>query len=381
MGLFSSLGDTVNLVKQTFLVVKKNPQLVKPTFKELFWAILLFFMTAIAVVGYVAAFLLVSSESMVIFNVLGTDYSFIGSSFLGMVSTSFYILGFLLLFLFPFIKTYYRAAQTWMVYETFTGKPGTFADGIKRARANMKDIFVLTLLDVVFTYLANRLKRGNRSGGIIGIVLGIILFFIGKIIEEAWDLVGHYLLPACIIEDKNVLEAIPSIKNMKNNIPGALVGVFGVDFAGDLAKGLLVGILFVLGIGAIMLGFFLNLWWLTALLLLVYVGIFILAGVFIDMLKTVYFTLFYMAVNHPGDILPEFRSEVTSYLSYSTVTGNTSTSPASTKQSTGEIAEGVEKIAPFVSQYRSQGMTDAQIIDLLKRYGWSESIINKALRG
>jgi hypothetical protein len=387
MGFLSSLGDSINLIKQTFLVVKKNPAIVSPTFRELLIVIVLYVLAAIGLIGYVLTFIFVQSDSTVVFSILGTDYSYSAAGFTSIASTLFYVFGIILLFLFPFVKTYYRAAQSWMVYETFTKGTGTFKDGISRARKNMGDIFALTIIDILVNALSRQLKSGGKGKGIIGIILGIILFFIARFIEEVWDLVGHYLLPATIIEDKNIIEAIPSLKNMRNNVPGALVGVFGIDFAGDLAKGLLFILLFVLGIGAIALGIFFGLWWLTVLLIILYIGIFIIFGVFLDMLKTVYFTLFYMAVNHPGEILPEYRDEVTRYLlnpSVSTAKGANSTAATYPSQSTpklspSETAEQVEKLTPFVQQYRQQNMTDAQITDLLKRYGWPDSTIKKTL--
>ena len=378
MGFFSSLGDTYHLIAQSLIIIKRNPALFAPTLRELFWGAFLFILALIGVGGYVAV-LFIPSTAVVTITLLGTDFVYSAAGITALTTTAVQVLGVLLLFLYPLVKTYYRAAQSWMVYETFTGKEGTFKSGIARARKNMGDILAITLLDVIFSQLAARMKKGNRGGGIIGIILAIVMFLVGRFIEEAWDLVGHYLLPATIVEEKNIVEAIPSLKNMKNNIPGALVGVFGIDFVGDIARGALTLVLFLLLLGAVFIGAFFNLWWVTLLLILFYVGIYIFTSVFIDMIKTIYFTLFYVSVNRPGEIIPEYREEVTSYLLFHE--GKSSTDKGTTaSQPSKDTPELIAQITPYINQYRAQGMTDGQILELLKRYEWPESVVTKALK-
>ena len=221
----------------------------------------------------------------------------------------------LLIPIFPFIKIYYRSAQIWITYNTFTGKNVTYQDGLERAKENKGDIFLFGLFDIILTALARQLKQGTRKGGLY-ILLNILMWIIGEIIEEGWDLIGHYLLPAAIIQDKNVKEVLPEVKNIKNNVPGALTGVFGFDFVGDLARGYINGLFFIFIILGTAIWFFLHSGIPLAVIVILLVGFNIIAKIFIDMIKTVYFTLFYMSIVMPNKINSAYRKEVTNYLLY-----------------------------------------------------------------
>jgi len=110
-------------------------------------------------------------------------------------------------------------------------------------------------------------------------------------------------------------DALSDIKNIKKNVPGALVGVLGIDFVGDLIRGYIIGIFVLLTIGVggsvlILTGSFAH----AAIIIAVAVVIYSLWSIIIDMVKTVYFTLFYIAVTIPEEIPEKEREEVTHYL-------------------------------------------------------------------
>lgn len=64
------------------------------------------------------------------------------------------------------------------------------------------------MFDILLRALANKLKQGTRKDG-LWIILDIIMKIAGKVVEEGWDLIGHYLLPASIIKEQSVMEALP----------------------------------------------------------------------------------------------------------------------------------------------------------------------------
>jgi hypothetical protein len=382
MGFFQSIGDTGNLIKQTFQIIQKNPSIIKPTILE---GILL----AIGLVCFLGA-------------VLGTF--FLAAVFPALASISgilFYAVIFLFIFLFPFLGRYLHAAQAWMVYETFTGTPATFSQGMARAGKKVGGIVLITFIDVVVGNLVSRAR--NKSGGrngIIGFIIGIFLAIFAKALEEAWDLIGNYLLPAFVIEEKKVMEVVKTIPNMKNNIPAALVGVFGIDFVGSIFMGgvFLVGFLgMVLGV---IIGVFAGTWIPLIVLVILFIILIVLGGLLVNMVKTVYFTLFYVAVTRPSEIRPEFRDEVTGYLTYSRDLTTTqkvvkttqnvmsgkpmneglSNPSAASKETPEEIAEKVMVLIPYVKQYRSQGMLDEEIIAFLIEHEWPEYIVKKAIK-
>ncbi|MFH1066263.1 MAG: hypothetical protein V1734_07170 [Nanoarchaeota archaeon] len=292
MAFFDAFKDTLQLAKNTFVVIGKNPAILKPTIKQV-W------------IGAIVYFLIIASIFAIVFpyNVLP-------------IIAAIVIFGCIiyLIFIFPFVKIHYKAAQCWMVYRTFAGKPVTYEEGLQKAKINKKDIILLGVFDILLNALANKLKQGTRKSG-LRIILDIIMKIAGKVVEEGWDLIGHYLLPASIIKEQSVMEALPEIKNIRNNVPGALVGVFGFDFVGDLIGKYFALLFFLFAfIGVMIAVMFGGTWIPLVILLIIGFGLMMLVNVFVGMVKTIYFTLFYMSLTMPKEISASYRDEVTNYL-------------------------------------------------------------------
>ncbi|MDI6737291.1 MAG: hypothetical protein QME12_02125 [Nanoarchaeota archaeon] len=292
MAFFDTFKDTIELVKKTFTVIGKNPAILKPTIKQ-------------AWIGAVVYFLVIASIFAIAFpyNILPIIAAIV-----------IFCCIIYLVFIFPFIKIHYKAAQCWMVYRTFAGKSVTYEEGLDRARINKKDIILLGVFDILLRALANKLKQGTRKGG-LWLLIDILLKIMGKVVEEGWDLIGHYLLPAAIIKEQTVMEAMPEIKNIRKNVPGALAGVFGFDFVGDLI-GKYFALLFFLSafIGVMIAVALKGIWIPLVILLIISFGLMMLVNVLVGMVKTIYFTLFYMSITMPDKISKQYRSEVTNYL-------------------------------------------------------------------
>ncbi|MDZ4256646.1 MAG: hypothetical protein U1C71_03495 [archaeon] len=404
MGFFDNFRDTWGLLKHTFLLMGKNKAILAPTLMFSLWAALINILFIVLLVGWV-------------YLAFFGDPASVGGEWKGTILTFFW-LGILLIimlnrFLIVFLRTYYRAAQSWIVYKTFAGQKSTFHDGINRARQNWSDILSIGILEILADMMAKQLKRGTGGQGIFVILINIVLHLIGRIVEEGWDLIGHYILPAAIIEDKTLGQVLPDIKHIKENVPGALVGVFGIDFVGDLVRGSFTLVFF--------LGLFVSIiisimtWnplpFLIMLLLMIIVS-FILSRL-IELVKNVYFTLFYITIMRPMDISNEYRGDVMNYLAFqgggaktggmSFVSGKTTPFPkgntsnpttlSSAKSppmkvaqptpvalSPEEQAERVMQLIPHVQRYRRQGYSDADIRTFLSQGGWPLVVINVALR-
>lgn len=292
MGITETINDSIQLLKNTFVVIARNPAIFKPTIAQI-------------IIGFIIWALAIGSLVIMSFSKNG-----------GLVLLSFLTLFFsvMMFFLFPFIKMYYRAAQSWIVYHTFKGKNISYKDGITRARQNKMDILILGILEILLNALASKLKAGTKQGGLLWGILNTLLKMAGAFVEEAWDLIGHFLLPGSIIPEKNVGEALSDIKNLKKNIPGSLVGVFGIDFVGDALRRYM-NLFFILIIGA---GFIQYYFTKSVMLILIALAIAFLLNfiikIFVDMVKTVYFTIFYVAITIPEEIPEKEREEVTNYL-------------------------------------------------------------------
>lgn len=212
---------------------------------------------------------------------------------------------------------YYRAAQSWIVYHTFKGENISYKEGLSRARKNLLDIFLLSSLELVFGAISRKLKSGSQQSGGLWSLLNLLLIIAGAAVEEGWDLMGNYLLPGSIIPEKNLGEAISNIKDIKENVPGALVGVFGIDFVGNAVKGYMT-FMVIIGVLLSMVAFFI-----TENVLLIYVIymlvlLAIIASFFgrivIDMVKTIYFTIFYAVLTASDEIPDDLMEEATHYL-------------------------------------------------------------------
>ncbi len=305
MGVIQSFQDTMYLLKNTFVVIGKNPAILRPTIAQIIWA---------------AAFfaLLLASIIAMIFIKSGPIPFIVAMIFLvALISIPFSI--FFLLFLFPFVRMYYRAAQCWMVYHTIAGNNISYKEGLSRARQNKLDIFILGLWDIFLNAIVKRLKYIGIGAGFLGFIFQLL----GKVVEEVWDLAAHYLLPAAIIKEQNVGQALPELKNIKNNVPAALTGVFGFDLAGDALKGYIVKIGIGFVVTMIAARYILNqplIFTALPIIIVLLIGVYVFTSIFVDMIKTVYFTLFYVSITMPDKISPEYREEVTHYLTHSTKT-------------------------------------------------------------
>ncbi len=352
MGFFDTLNDTLQLWKYTFVIIAKNHDIIKPTLAQIWWGVSL--ISAVILSFILSFFVRFAPVEIVLILIitLGTLFLFFG---------------------FPFLRVYYRGAQCWIVYKTFAGEQVTYKDGLERAKKNKGDIFIITVLDVLLTALARKLKNGTGRGG-LWIILNIIMWIAGKVVEEGWDLIGHFLLPASIIEDKNVGEVLPEIKNLKNNVPAALAGVFGFDFAGDLLIWYVNILLIFLLIGAVILGIMFMSWIPVVIGIILMVAVDALIKIFVEMLKTIYFTLFYVSITRPMNIAPQYKDDVTHYLLYHNVQQKKNSSKP---QESPE--QQVNKLIPYIKQYRSQGYSDAEISSFLVKNGWSLDVVNKAL--
>ncbi len=410
MGIFDSFKDTMQLLKNTFVVIGRNPAIFRPTVAQI---IIFGIFYAIFIASIIAVYLATGVMTLI--------------AFFGILIALFIIIP-----LFPYIKVYYNAAQCWIVYHTFTGHNISYDDGLKRAKENKMDIFVIGTIDIVLTWIANKLKERSNKGG-IWVVVGLLLKLLAKGIEEGWDLIGHYLLPAAIIQDKSVREVLPDIKNIKNNVPGALVGVFGIDFAGNMLMSLVGYIYVILLIGTGAIGYFLGTWIPFYIMIVLIIGLNVVSRILVDMVKTVYFTIFYTALTIPMNIPEQYRAEVTNYLLYKPVSkmaampaaqmpgtayqpqqsnpiaqdpqsspaadmipqgqGNApaqgsnpsnqaSPGPQAAQEQAGysqSVDPAAVKLLAYIKHYRQQGHTDDLILRFLVQHNWPEDIVRKAL--
>lgn len=226
-------------------------------------------------------------------------------------------------------KHFYHNRQeirlSWTVYETIIGNDPSYK-GAKTAGKKVKSqTRKLAWMDIGMGLVQ---KAKFTGGG--GIVTMLINLFISGI-EEVWDLVNHYLLPSVAVDKMDIKPGIEKMKKLKDQVPEALVGVFGIDFIGDVVRRITMPVYTILIISAGLLGYFgtgffpsselpFNDTTITVTLVPMVIAIYfgkLFSNLFertVTSIKVVYFTVFYTKITHPERIAEDLREELVDYL-------------------------------------------------------------------
>lgn len=305
----SSFSDRLSrigyLLKHTFTVVGRDADIIMP------WV----WMNVYAVVMVTAFF-------------GGIVGAFVGSTAVGAGGIGLAVLMFVYKY---FFYNYKEMAQSWLVYETICGRDRSYADAKQTAKERKSGVRKLAGLDVLMAYLMSQ-RGGDKQGW--GAKL-VNLFLSG--LNEVWDLVNHYMLPAIAIDELTLTEGGKKMKALRNQVPETLTGVFGIDFIGRIVgqvTGSLYLLLILAAVGAMYLGgealpeaftftfqenpigsgpLVLN-------VLPLLVGLYVakLFGVVFERtvtsVKVIYFTIFYTQITHRDRIADDLQPQLVSYL-------------------------------------------------------------------
>lgn len=291
---FKAVG---NLVKNTFSVVGRDKDIKTPWIRMAIYNFLM-----------VSAFF---------YAILGWWYDLPAEGWLLTLS--------ILLFIY---KHFYHNRQevrlSWTVYETIIGNDPSY----KGAKAASKEIKSQTRKLAWMDIGMGLVKKGKFTGG--GIVNMLINLFISGL-EEVWDLVNHYLLPSVAVDKLDIKPGIEKMKKLKDQVPEALVGVFGIDFIGDVVRRITFPIYFVLFLISGLLGYFGTPYFpsfefpvndtaititIVPLVVAIYFGK-LFSNLFertVTAVKVVYFTVFYTKITHPNRIAEDLQEELLNYL-------------------------------------------------------------------
>jgi len=235
----------------------------------------------------------------------------------------------LLLIAYPYSFLFHikkRACQTWVAYGKITNRPCSVAEA--KAVATTRK-WPLRLFAIVELTLA-RAQNSENSGGILQSLVAVAL----SALDGLYDIAESYLLPAIMIEGIPVTEAADKLRQLKQNVPTTLAGVFGLDIFGGVISaflGVIYTVIIVLAALAAYIMpthiapdlvttvnsnttplhlFLFPLFIAAVLISLIHASIKIL----ITSLKATYFAVFYTAINRPGELTPETKEKVMSYL-------------------------------------------------------------------
>lgn len=236
-----------------------------------------------------------------------------------------------LLYLYKFFYFNYKeVGQSWLVYETICGRDRSYGDAKQKAKDRKWGVRKLAFFDMMMVHLmSQRKEKGGWGQKLINLFL--------KGLSEVWDLVNHYMLPAIAIDNLSLTDGVKQMKQLRNQVPKTLTGVFGIDFIGRLVgqiNGTIYVVLFLLaaaagyfGPGALPEAFSFTipenpvteapvLVNVLPLVVLIYIGKVIGAAFerFVTSVKVIYFTIFYTQITHQDQIAEDLQSELVRYL-------------------------------------------------------------------
>lgn len=231
-------------------------------------------------------------------------------------------------------------ALSWLVFETAAGRNRSFAEATEHAGRLGGQIRMLALLDMVAAWIAWRRGNSNNTGLLTNLVLGAM--------TEGWDLVNHFLLPAFAVDGVGFRDGMSKLRATRENVPETLVGVFGIDVIGRVVATIVAPLYILL----IIVGLIVGVWasatmpaafeagclgdvlppeafdylpvsadsmfnWLP-LFVCIFLGKLVSSSFkrVVTGVKVIYFTLFYARILHSGELAPDIRDELESYLSF-----------------------------------------------------------------
>lgn len=290
--------DTGFLIKNSFKVIGKDKDIITPTI-------------------HIAIFSVILTTLF-----FGALLTFFTGRYISLGILTLLVLIFILT---PFKFFYYirqKADQSWIVYNTITGKDIDYKAAHEHTKSEISSIRKIALIDMLMKYVGS---QRSQKKGIGSILINIFL----AVLVEVWDLLSHYMIPAVVIEQKPLTEIVPNIKSLGNNVPAVLVGVFGIDFVGNVIGTVLFPIYLIILIIGVGIGYLLatiltdtvltiagfSFSWIPVFIALYIVSVIgVIITKIVESIKVIYFTIFYTAITKPKNIIPEMREELTHYL-------------------------------------------------------------------
>lgn len=311
---------------------------------------------------------------------------------------------FSLLFFSPIISYMsmrYKAITSCMIYDVLRGRDTDVSKGAKELSGLGFTIFLYSIIDYIVKS-ANGNNQEEKSG-IVSMIKGLIL----SIFQEVWDLIKNFSLPAIVI-DKSSLKEIPAkLKLIKKNIPGALVGILGIDLIGSIFVSLfgfiqLPALLIGGGIGFYGKEFLPSNWLISIpletpqsvnvlplFIILIGTSIFVsFLNSLVHLVKTTYFTTFYVSISRPNEIDQSLRGEITNYLNFNDRLGGYKFFKEKTPKEeeaydldkvSGEDLQLIKKIANTFRRNIDKGLSEKKIYSALLKKGYSEDQLKAGL--
>ena len=216
--MFENIFKGFSFIKESFSLIMKDSDIIKPSFYSIFAGIF--------------------------FTILSVIIMFLLQSGLGS-GNFFYILAFFILLGNYFISYFFTGMTAFLVYDYFKDGDATMFEAWDAAKKNAITIFYLAIISAIVNIILGILRgrtRKDRSvgGGLSGMIIGFI--------EKAWTVATYFMIPAIVIEDRDLKSAVERASSIikRNLLP---IGV------GEIAVGLVTAFLSAFGLAiAIVIG-------------------------------------------------------------------------------------------------------------------------------
>jgi len=215
--MFENIFKGFSFIKQSFVLITKDGDLIKPSIYSIFLGIFFTVITGIAI------FL---SNAM-------------------MPQELVYILVFLVILGEYYISYFFTGMTAFLVYDYFKDGDATMSEAWEATKKNALTLLYLSMISAVVKVVTGVLRgKAGRDRGAAGGLVGMVLGFI----ERVWTVATYFIIPAIVIEDRDLKGAVARASDIiqKNLLP---IGV------GEIAVGFVTGLLTIIGfIIAIVLG-------------------------------------------------------------------------------------------------------------------------------
>lgn len=299
-----------------------------------------------------------------------------------------------------FLQVRHQAALSWMTFEVLQGKDTDLDSGMSEIKGLQ---FKLFLVGMVNYLTQNRSSSESQTGVKDMIVQALVSVFAG-----VWDLLQNFLVPSLVIEKASFSEAADKLKQLKTNIPASIAGVLAVDVTAGLVSALLgpitgFGVVLGGGLGYFGTNFLPAAWNLPIengpvvnalpLFCVLFVSL-IISSIILAMasgLKAIYYSTFYVSLNHPMEIRDDMRPDVTNYLNFKGKTKQydffarfkNSGIPEAKKLEISSIVEvdqaTMEKLKKAFNTNFVKGHKSQTISEFLLKKGYKSQVIEAAL--
>ncbi len=215
--MFENIFKGFSFIKESFRLITKDADLIKPSIYSIFAAI---FFTIFSVI---VLFLLQSSIPAGIF----------------------YIFVFLVLLGVYYISYFFTGMTAYLVYDFFKDGDATMSEAWAATKKNALALFYLSIISAIIYIITSVLRRRSRErGGVGGGITDMILGFI----ESVWTVATYFIIPAIVIENRDIKGAVARATDiMKKNLLPIGVGEIAVGFVTGLIS--VIGFIVAIGVG------------------------------------------------------------------------------------------------------------------------------------